>query len=537
MEENILTPQDYLAILKRRKWALIVPFCCIVIIAGITAWLLPAVYKSSATVLIEQREIPAEYVMSSQTSYAEQRMQNIRQRILTSKQLQELIKQFDLYQEDREKLTVDELLAKMRENIKLTPINVEVTDQRSGRAASATIAFTLSFEGENPMKVQQVTDRIVTLFLKEDLKERTDQASSTHEFLRLEKDKIQVQLTETEEQLAEFKKLHANSLPELFQVNMQTLGTIERNTERAKEDLRSLKEKREELEEQLVNTPVDIESEMLGRVRESEDEQRLAMLKVELVNLKAKYSDLYPDVKKLKQEIEDLTRAVAQRKAADEVAKSALADSPEVTRNPAYVTLSARLAGIKSDISSVENHILDLNGQAREYRNRLAAAPDVEGRYNEMVTERNNLTAKYKEMQAKMMEAKVAHALESQQKGERFSLVESATLPEKPFKPNRLAILLIGVVLALGAGIGVAAVAEFADDSVRDEDLLERFSGFPVLTSIPMILTAEDRRRIFKKRLALTASTVTAGIVFVFLFDAYVMDLDVFWAKVVRKIS
>ena len=536
MEEQVLAPQDYLNILKRRKWSLIIPFIMVVSIAVLTAWLLPAIYKSTATVLIEQREIPAEYVMSSQTSFAEQRMQNIKQRTLTSKQLQQLIRQFDLYREDREDLTIDEILDKMREEISLTPVNVEIADQRRGRTATATIAFTLSYEGKNPEKVQQVTDRIVTLFLKEDLKERTDQASSTHDFLRKEKEKIKLQLTEIESRLAEFKKEHANSLPELFQVSMQTLNTIERSTEQAKEHLRSLKEKRDELVEQLANTTMDLQDEIRGN-QEQEDEKRLELLKMELISLKTKFSDLYPDVKKLQEEIDELTLSVEQRKKEDEAEKGSEEYEKDLVRNPAYVTLSSRLAGLKSDIASGETQIRDLDRKAEEYRARLAATPDVEAVYNDMVAERNNLTLKYKEMQAKMMEAKVAHALESQQKGERFSLIESATLPEKPVKPNRLAIVLIGFVLGIGAGIGLAAITEFSDESVRDADTLERISGYPVLTTIPCIITDEDRVRAMKMRMLWIGSSIASMVVLVILFDAYVMDLDVFWSKLVRKLS
>jgi len=103
MEENLLTPGDYLTILKRRKWALVLPFVFIVMVSFLTALLLPSIYKSKAIILIEQREIPAEYVMSSMTTYAEQRMQIIKQRVLTSQQLKSLIKKFDLYQKLRKK--------------------------------------------------------------------------------------------------------------------------------------------------------------------------------------------------------------------------------------------------------------------------------------------------------------------------------------------------------------------------------------------------------------------------------------------------
>jgi len=393
MEENILTPGDYLAILNRRKWALIVPFVLIVMVAALTALLLPSVYKSTATILIEQREIPAEYVTSSMTTYAEQRMQTIKQRVLTSRQLQGLIKQFELYQKLREKMTIDEIVAKMRDQISLNPINVEVADKRSGRTATATIAFALSYEGENPGKVQQVVNTITTMLLKEDLKVRTDQAASTHEFLKEEKDRIKERLAAHEKSLAIFKKEHAHSLPELFQVNMQTLENIERNIERAKESLRTAKEKRDELEEQLNNTLVDLESTMVGQERKDDDERRLEALKMELINLKTKFSDLYPDVKKLQQEIKDLTAKVELKKSEED--KQEEKDS---VKNPAYITLSSKLAGLKSDIGSVKKQIKDLKNQADMYRARIAATPGVEEKYNAILSERNSLNAKYNEM-------------------------------------------------------------------------------------------------------------------------------------------
>jgi len=534
MEENILTPGDYLAILNRRKWALIIPFILIVTVSALTAFLLPSVYMSTATILIEQREIPAEYVTSSMTTYAEQRIQSIRQRVLTSQQLQSLIRQFDLYQKLRKKMSIDEIVAEMREQILLVPVNVEVSDRRSGRVTTATIAFTLSYEGENPAKVQRVVNTITTLFLKEDLKVRTEQASSTYEFLKDEKERIKDRLSGYEKELALFKKEHANSLPELFQMNMQTLDNIERSIERAKENLRTLKEKKEELEEQLNNTPVDLESAMMQGGQKDEDERRLEALNIELINLKTKFSDLYPDVKKLKQEITEMSVKIELKKKEKENSK----DSENQTiKNPAYVTLSSRLAGLKSDIGSTGNQIRDLKEQADVYRERLAATPGIEEKYNALLTERNNLTAKYNEMQAKMMEAKIAQGLESKQKGERFSLIESAKLPEKPFKPNRLAIVLIGIVLGLGAGVGFASIIEFSDTSFKNAESLSRATGFPVLTVVPKIITRQDRSRRNIVRVTGVVTAVVAMVVLAVLFDNYVMDLDVVWAKIMRKVS
>ncbi|PIE62839.1 MAG: chain-length determining protein [Desulfobacter postgatei] len=535
MEEQILSPRDYLAILNRRKWTLIITFVLIFTAALITAWVLPPVYQSTAIILIEEREIPAEYVMTSQTSYAEQRMQIIKARVLTSTQLLELMRQFNLYTEEQETMTMDEILDDMREKIILTPVNVEIADKRTGRSATATIAFTLSFEDENPDKAQQVADRIVTLFLKEDLKVRTDQASSTQEFLKIEADRVKDELEDVETRLAEFKKANTNFLPEVFQLNMQTLSSLEKDIEQTRENLRALEEKKVTMVEELSNTTRDLEDEMEARGVRDSDEKRLEQLKIELINLKTKYSEYYPDVKKVKQEIAELSASIEARKKQEKKERQD-PKNRKPARNPAYISLSSRLAGVKSDIASVKIQIRDLEARAEEYRSRLAASPGVETRYRELATEQTNLAMKYRDLQAKMMEAQVGHALESQQKGERFTLVESATRPEKPYKPNRLAIVLIGFVLGIGAGIGLTALVEFSDDSIRNAGSLERLTGFPVLTTVPSIITRADIVEARRSRIVWTISVILMLVVVICLFHFYVMDLNLFWVKLMRKI-
>ncbi|WP_320041105.1 hypothetical protein [uncultured Desulfobacter sp.] len=532
MEEQILTPGDYLAILKRRKWALIIPFVGIALVATLTALLWPPSFESSATILIEQREIPAEYVTSSMTTFAEQRMQSIKQRVLTSSQLQELILKFNLYPKLRDKMGMDEIVDGMREQIILTPVNVEIADRRSGRTGTATIAFTLSFEGDSPKQAQQVVSTITTLFLKEDLKVRTEQATSTLSFLTVEKERIREELAEYEGQLAQFKKEHVDSLPEVFQLNMQGQANMERNIETAKESLRALKEKKESLEDELVNTSKYMEDIYVGGLRKDEDEQRLEVLELELINLKTHFSDQYPDVQKKKEEIAEVAAKVEKKKK-----EKAQGGGENLQKNPAYVTLSSRLAGLRSDIRSTENRIQDFMAQAAEYKQRLAAAPRVEEKYNAILAERNTLNLKYKEMQAKMLEADVAKKLETDQKGERFTLVESAKLPEKPSKPNRLAIILIGLVLGIGAGVGMVAVMEYSDSSFLDADSLAKGTGMPVLTVVPNIETQQDRSRKRMKAGVVALVVIFSAITAVVLFDAYVMDLDVLWVKVMRNIE
>lgn len=517
MEPNLMTPKDYLEIIKRRKWSLILPAIIVFLAAGIVAVALPSIFKSTSTILIEEQDIPSDFVMATVSTYAEQRLQSINQRIMSSSRLIDIINRFDLYTDLRKKWITDEIVEKMREDIVLEPISAEVLDRRTGRAAAVTIAFTLSYEGRNPDMVQRVSNMLASLFLSENLKIREQQAKETFEFLDKELEKIKAELADSDTKIAAFKEKNINALPELLQVNIQSLNNLENNMERLNEQLRSLKEHEGYLQTQLAAIPPDEES--------MRDEHRLEELKVELALLSTRYSDEYPDVKKAKADIGELEKKVAQFE------KSGNPD------NPAYVTLASQLASTRSEIDSVRRQILEFQKKTDEYRSRIEATPRVEEAYQAMVNERNNLQAKFDDLMGKVMESRVSQGLEKEQKGERFTLIDPARFPEKPFKPNRLAIMLIGIVLGIGAGIGFASFREFSDDAVWSVEQLLRLSSFPVLTSIPEILIPKDITRRQVTRIAVACGVVLVIAVGLTVFHYMVMDLDIFWAKVMRRLA
>jgi hypothetical protein len=241
--------------------------------------------------------------------------------------------------------------------------------------------------------------------------------------------------------------------------------------------------------------------------------------------LRTRYSDEYPDVKKAIADIQELGKKLAQSKKSDK---------PD---NPAYVTLASQLASTRVDIGSVKRQIREFEKKADDYRSRIEAMPRVEESYQVMVTERNNLQAKFDDLMRNVMESRMAHGLEKEQKGERFTMIDPARLPEKPYKPNRLAIMLIGVVLGIGAGIGLASLREFSDDTVWNADQLLRMASYPVLAGIPEIRTSADIARKRMMRMAGVGAFLLLIVAGVVVFHFLVMDLDVFWAKLMRRIA
>jgi len=520
-KDKTITFKDIVAIVKRRRWALTVPAAAIFFLSVVVVLVWEPVYRSTSTILIEEQEIPREYVMATVTSYAEQRLQSINQRIMSSSRLLEIINRFSLYVDKRNRFTTEEIVEGMRKkDIKFATITADIVDRRTGTAKPATIAFTLSYEGKNPLVVQQVANTLASLYLEENIKVVEQQTTSTTKFLEEEMKTVQANLVDLEKKIATYKENNPRALPELLQYNLQTLDWTDRNFEQFNDQLRTLKEKESYLQSQLASVMPDAENQ---------DRELLKELRAKLVSLGSKYSHEYPDVRKTKMEIAELEKRLD---AVD--SQAALSRKPD---NPAYVALKAQLASTQSEIDSVKRQISEAERKRNDYRRRLEMSPRVEEGYRNLVVERNNTQLKYDDLMKKFMEAKVAHGLEKGQMGERFTLIDPARLPEKPVMPNRPVILLIGLFLGIGAGVGTVTLQEVTDKSARcSEDLATNFP-FPVLAEIPEIVTFKDEAK-GRKRWKIVAGAVFLSIIAVMLaFHFFIMDFDVLWARLTRYLG
>jgi len=518
MDQDDKSLGDVISIVKRRKNYLIWPAVGVFALAAVIAFAWPPTYRSTSTILIEEQEIPREYVMTTVSSYAEQRLQTINQRIMSSTRLTEVINRFKLYDDLREKWSMEEVIDKMRKkDIKFETISADVIDRRTGRPTAATIAFSLSYEGRNPAVVQQVANVLASLYLEENLRVREQQTEGATKFMEDERKIVEEQLAEIDKQVSEFKQKHINTLPELAQYNLQIVDRIEQDIDRLNSQLKELREKENYFQSQLASVPLD---------SSNPDKDRLRELRVKLVNLESRFTDEYPDVKKTKAEIADLERKLKA------TGQNPIDNKPD---NPAYVTLAAQLASVRSEIQSVKRQIASSLAKRNDYQRRIATSPRVEESYKVLMSQRNSLQAKIEDLSKKYMESKVASGLEKGQMGERFTLIDAARLPEKPVSPNIPAILLIGLVLGIGAGVGSAALKEFSDQSVLTAGALSSALGLPVLAVVPEILTAMDTAQDTRQRREILIAIAVVIVCTIAIFHFFFMDLDILWAKIMRR--
>lgn len=565
--------QDYIIAIRKRKTAIFSIIAVIIFVTVSIAFLLPGIYKSSSTILIEQQEIPPELVMSTVTSYAAERIQSIQARVMTRTNLLKLVEKYNLYKDERKFETSEEIVGRMQEDVGLKVISAEVVDPRTGRPSAATIAFSLSYKGESPANAQRVANELTTLYLNENLTSRSEKASETSKFFKEETERLGKQIDELEDKLAVFKQLHADALPELQKLNLSVLQRKENDLLTLDATLRTLDEKRFYLTGQLAqidpgstSVPGSIERlkvlqaeyssaksrysavhpdvvRLKGEIESLEEDtgkyngasaiaDELKLLQGELAQKKQKYTAEHPDIIALQEKINDLNQQLeaVKNKPVDEYYK----DQPD---NPIYITIKSQLAGIDSEISSIKKQRVETANKITELEKTLYEAPQVEREYLVLRRDYENAVLRYQQTKAKQMQADVAKQLESESKGEKFTLIDPAELPEKPISPNRPGIIFLGFILAIGCGLGFAIVADAISGAVRGARSIQRTLGALPLSVIPYEMNLQDKvktRRI-KKRVVILFIAV---IVFALLFIHFVVSpLDVLWFRILRKIE
>ncbi|HYQ73377.1 MAG TPA: Wzz/FepE/Etk N-terminal domain-containing protein, partial [Gammaproteobacteria bacterium] len=311
--EQTLDLGDYLAAFRRRR-KMIASISSVVFLLGlITAFIWPPTYQSSATILIEEQEIPTELIQSTVTSYASQRIQVINQRVMSRTNLLEIIDKYKLYESERKRDTIEEVLAEMREDIGVDMITAEVMDPRTGRPGAATIAFTLAFESESPTQAQKVATELTTLYLNENLKSRTEKAAETYDFLTAESTRLSEEISRLETLMAEFKERNIKTLPELRDLNSQVLQRTEREISEVDTQIRTLEERKIYLQGQLGMLDPYSGGDVLS------PDARLDALRTEYIRLASRYSPDHPDVTSIKREIKALEIETGRYTSADDL--------------------------------------------------------------------------------------------------------------------------------------------------------------------------------------------------------------------------
>jgi len=575
--EQTLEFGDYLAAFKRWRGMITLIAGTVFALGLVTAFVWPPTYKASSTILIEQQEIPVDLVRTTITSYATQRIQVINQRVMTRSNLLEIIDKYNLYEKERKRTTTEQILEEMREDIAIDMITAEVMDPRTGRPSAATIAFTVGYAGKNPRLVQQVASELTTLYLNENLKTRAEETEETYTFLTAEANHLAEEIANWEAKLSQFKEQHIDILPESKELTTQLLHRTEKEIEDIDDQLAVAKERKIYLEGQLallephgsddeddlMNPATRLEAlraqymsvsaryspehpDVISLMREikglekevgyvdttSEMYHQLDRLNNELALAEQTYSPEHPDVKNLKRHIESLENSIK-----DSPSRSASQSSSVQPSNPAYISMQSQIEATEIQIRISNDRRAKLVDKLAAYEEKILQTPRIEGEYRTILRNLNSASSRHQETLAKQRTAEIAREMEKERKGEKFTLIEPAILPEEPISPNRPAIIFLSLVLALGAGVGSAAVAESMNTAVRGAKGLTTLLHMAPLAVIPYLPNAAETRASKQKRLIMVI-TIIAGIIIMLLMVHFLFSpLDVLWFRGMRKVD
>ena len=533
-EDEPISLLEYWEILKRRQLWFWLPAVGVAFAAAYLAFSPPSIYRSEATILIEDQELPADIIGTTITSYATQQIQLISQRLLTVKNIKKVVEKFEIYgpMDPENPIRPTALAGRFRRAMELELVSTDVIDAR-GRSTEAAIAFTLAFNSPDPDISQKVAQELVSLFLSENQRSGALRTTGVSAFLRAAVNNANEELLQSEVELADFKAKHEGALPELHQLNLNIINRTERQFSDVNLRIQQLEQRKLQLSAQLSalspSAPVTLPS---GETIMS-DRERLRALLVDFRRKTAIYEAGHPDLLRLEREIETLRRTVGDPQSYEliqeqlrqererlailrdrysenhpdikyseaaiaELESQLAATDPrsapqlELANNPAYVLINTQLQSTELEIQNLLQKRRELQAIIAEHEALIRQAPHVERQYLSLMRSYDNSKAKYRDLQAKLRAADVAADVEQEFTGQRFTLLEPPVLPLSPSGPNRLAIVVMGFLLAAGVGVGCMAFVEFIDDSIRSAAKLASIAGAPPLAVIPYLNNSAD---------------------------------------------
>ena len=462
----------YAPILRRRATyiAIIVPV--FILLAVYLAFALTPLYQATATILLEPSSVDPKVVTTTVLSYSNQQIEIVQGRVMTMDTLKALVKEYDPY--PKSGWTTFDKAQKVLEET-----SVERVDPVTLKPLQESNAFSLHYRNPDNDRAAEITKRLAALFLTYNQTSRQQAAQGAAKFLASQAQDVNRQMRAIDEEIKGFKNEHGDALPEYVARNEASIDREQHDLDNIQQEILRTEEKESLLAVQLTQTSPNM-------ITNAGDMTDLPTVRARLAEAQQRYTPDHPEVKRLKQALQQLS---AEQSAVTGNGIVATAN------NPLYLTTANQLQSARKELATLRSQAAKKSALIDSYEQMLRRTPGVEREYADIQRRRNSLQTTYQAIQDKLQNAQIAQNFETEQGGERFTLIRAAFPPRLPVYPNRVGLILLGIVLG-GLFCAIAIViAEASDSNIRDARDLPMFGDAQLLASIPKILNTHDRRR------------------------------------------
>lgn len=504
----------YFAIFLRRIHYFIIISAVVTAIALAAAFLLPPTYRAQAVLLVESSQIPDALSPPTVQAAAMEQLQIIQQRLMTRTNLLDIAKNMNAVK-DVDKMSPDDIVLAMRDQTLIT--------NKSGKE-QATL-MTISFQAASGRTAAEVVNQYVTLILQENVSIRTSRAEDTLTFFETEVKNLGVELDALSAKILDFKNKNSDALPDTlaFRLSQQTmlqdrLATEERN-------VTALKEQKTRLIA-IFNSTGQVDQ---TNAQQTPEAKQLAALQAQLSQALAVYSTDNPKVKMLQAQI-------VQQEAIVKAQVPVLPPADNGTGQPATM-LDVQLVDLDTRIKQSEDSMAQIAEQLRVLTETIDRTPANQIALDALTRDYQNVQQQYNTAVARLSQAAAGERIEVLSKGEKIAVIDAATIPDRPEKPNRMVIAIGGIFTGMALGIGTIILLELLNRSVRRPKDLIRTFGITPITTVPYMRTAHEtvaRRSMFLGLFLLSVIGIPA---LIYAVHVYYLPLDMILAKIAAKVG
>lgn len=513
VSRRALDVEDYIDILRRHKGWILGPFLLTLVASVVGVYMWPDSYQSEAAIKIVPQQLPQNFVPQVINQEMLDRINSMSQTIRSRTVLTTIINTFGLYPRERARYPIEDVIEMMNRKIDIAPV---ASIGGSGRSIPA---FVVRFTYENRYAAQRVVGDLVSRFIEEYNRTRSNATYQTTEFLRDQMTMAKKDLDEVESRLTAFRMENAGHLPDQVNSNMQQLQALQANVTYLANAISRSQQDKLQLESQvrifkdnmaqLTKEPADATTQIKNE-RLADAEREIQNWENTLNNLRKDYKDTFPDVQIAK------NRLAAARERRDAILKEdaqAKKDSPTPARTISpqqqreLRDLDTRIRQMESAVQAKDVEIGDLNAQMKRandqiknLQGRLETVPVGERQFGDLLRERDMAKSKYMDLEDKLGKAEIAKDMEGRKQGETLELLDPASLPMTPTEPKRGLVIGVGAGLGLVLGLVIAGALEVKDTSLKNLKDVRAYTQMAILGSIPLLENDFVVRR--RKRLA-----------------------------------